>query len=221
MVSFLYLTGDAMKGFARELATTVCRDRLSVMVECDHNDDKGLAVEQSALTRLHDRIHGGERLSKDDLAMVRTLSEKLGIKDTKTLNLLAGARTGFRALRQQIILSRPLGPYYTKISLDYSVYHHDNAEQIWDEQPIEFAELSMIPACGADLETHRLSRCIGVSFQFDTNGFNPILKLMTEMVLFCTTLELRNPGITPQQLGVLKMRLAGKWPNLQHVVRGQ
>jgi hypothetical protein len=202
--------------------TTHFRDRLAVMVEADFNDERGLAVEQTTLTRLHDACHKGEGLADEQWKMVRDLMSQLNIGDTKTVTLVALAIRGaeYRTFRtRQVILSRPLGPYYTKISLDYISYHLDALEKLWDENPIEQCELSMIPGGleFRDLDSHRIARCEEVSLQFENVGFNEVLALLTEVQWGCRVLEIRNPSLTQQQKEAMKLRLKHRFTSLTTV----
>lgn len=197
------------------------KDRLAVLIECDYNDENHPELsDQTELTRLHDALHSGFKLDFNALTMIRSLSEKLGIQSEKRIQV-AGARTRSAFIRfHQVILSRPLGPYYTKISLPFECMVNDAIDELWDSQPIEFAEFSMIPTGHPLLSSERIARCVGVSLQFEQSGFNHILYALSQVTWHCTTLELRNHDLTPQQFSVLALHLSGKWPNLRHITRG-
>lgn len=207
-----------MSDFKHEFDTTTAKTRLAVMIEMDYLEDSSRGYsEMVTLTRLHDRVHQGEHLSNDDLTTVVALSQKLGITETKMVQVVAGASRSFGS----VVLSRPLGGYYTKISLPYLVYHFDTLQTVWDENPIEFCEIATIPARGGSLDSHRISRCVGVSLNFPATGFSGIMDMLVKTTWECQILELRSPVIRDLDCLYLHRRLQGKWPNLKKIVKGK
>jgi hypothetical protein len=208
--------------------TTQYRDRTSVLVECDYNDDRDQLQDQSALIRLQDQMQTGAALDDNAHETVRALMQKLGIVQQKRFNVSVDVQRYYPATRrtrtlteyQTVTLSEPLGPYYTKITVPFSAYRHEEVCKSWDENPIETCELTMIPGDVSvdSLRSHRLGRCSTVSLHFVNGTFNKVFSTLLAMPLLdCRILKLLNLPLTDGEKKVLKIRLAN-WPKLHNIL---
>lgn len=213
--------------FSNGTATTIFKDRLAVLVECDYSDETGgeIARKWSTLTRLDNARHEGACQSEDAQTQIIALSSELERKASKQVFVSPDSfrRLGRRPVRQQGILTDPLGPYYTKLSFDFSVYGTDEINKAWDTNPIEAVEISMIPGnvTPDKLRSHRLSRCQAVTLHFQSPGFSEVFALLLNLgiKLECRVLELRNINANEVMLAAMKMRL--QWPRLQNIIIGK
>jgi hypothetical protein len=172
-------------------ATTVFRDRLAVMVECDYRDDSGDSARLTELTRLDN----GDMRDEDTQTRIRQLRTMLGIKDTKNL---AGA-----------IFSKNLGAYFTKISLEARFFWNELVIKFWDANPIEEAEVAMVHP-GDDLKCHRISRCTNLSLHLVEFRAAQVFGFLKNLNLRCSYLELRNINTTGNVVAQWSQRLGYK-----------
>lgn len=208
--------------------TTTWVDRNAVLVSLDLADDRGQSTEMVTLTRLDNAAQSGESLDDNAQTMIRTLRAKLGVQPEKRI-VVAGDNyrrliraNGRPAVMFQPIMSVPLGAYYTKLTIPYALYTAPEVVAAWDANPIENLELSMIPrhASTAALSSHRLGRCIGLSFSFQDCLFDDVLRIVGSVTpQSCLVLELRNVVATDNQKKILKQRV--RWPNLFNIIWGK
>lgn len=198
--------------------TTLFVNRSVVMVECDYHDDRGTCLDQVALTRAENELSEGRYADRDMIAALRT---RLGIPTEKRVTVVQ-TTTGRRTYRRVIdaaVLTGTLGPYYTKMTVPYSILNAPEVCDAWDKNPIEVLEVSMIPAdVNPDsFRTHRFKRVARVSLHFVSGNFNNAFTLLTEIEATCCGLELRNVRATDQQLKVLQLRLQHRWLDLKTI----
>lgn len=211
--------------FATTEATTSYKDRLAVMVEADYNEEQGGATAKVVrLTRLHNELHSGVALDENTQETIRTLTKELGVQNPKSVSVSQDTNRGRRGQRQQVILTDPLGMYHTKLSMDFTAYRLPDVCKLWDANPIEAIEVSMIPGrCMVDdLASHRLGRCLAVTLHFVEPSFTKVFNLLVNpriRLATCRVLELRNITMTESESAILKKRL--NWPSLQNITNGK
>lgn len=210
--------------FANATATTTFKDRLAVLVEADYNDESGGEIQQkwATLTRLDNERHSGVAQDENTQKIIGVLADTLQRKASKQVFVSTESfrRLNRRPVRQQGILTDPLGPYYTKLSMDFGIYGTEEVNAAWDTNPIEAVELSMIPVgvTTDKLRSHRLSRCMAVTLHFQSPSYSDVFSLLLNLgiKLDCRVLELRNITATEAMLTILKNRL--QWPSLQNII---
>lgn len=165
-----------------------------IMHECDLmervNDDN--MSHQVQLARLQ---YDQRRGRSADLTRISQLQNQLRIRPMKNVG--------------RVVLSEPFGVYYTRITVPWAEYHKESTCQTWDDNPIEKADIWMIPP-GALLQTDRLKRAKMVRLHL-VRGDPHVL--LTGLPLDCIELCLNN--VKAQGLVDLFRAIKPSMPNLK------
>lgn len=179
-----------------------------VMIEADQieRENDGNITTQTHLTRLnYDQRIG--RLA--DLDKVAELRKTLSVRPTKQ----AG----------RVILSEPFGVYYTRLTVPYESYHEVLTRDTWDSNPIETAEVWMIPpgVTASLLQTDMLKRAKTVKLHLTRGIVTNIHKLLDGLQLRCTTLMLNNVKLYLLNKFDLMKRVQSGMPGVSNILFNQ
>lgn len=201
--------------FAQHTDTTAYKTLTSCLIECDYNDEKEVVPDQVQLTRLQYEVLRGN-VGPDDLKTIKDLQNKLGVVQQRQVSCNINGR-----FRGNVILTDTFGVYHRRITLPYSLYHTEEARQAWDNNPIDYAEVYMIPAGVRPdkLQSDRLGRTSELTLHFEGPSLAACIELLMGLRLYCWTLEIRNVPMTDQIADTLQKRLRNKCPNLATLKR--